>query len=51
MGPKETGFLDVKLPKPKTKIFFSPHVNYVLFSINLLIAMLVSFSVIKNTKI
>jgi apolipoprotein N-acyltransferase len=51
MGPKETGFLDVKLPKPKTKTFFSTHVNYVLFSINLLIAMLVSFSVIKNTKI
>ena len=31
MGPKETGFLDVKLPKPKTKTFFSTHVNYLMY--------------------
>lgn len=51
IGPKETGFLDVKLPKPKSKTFFSTQINYVLVSINLLIAMLVSFSAVNNTKI
>ena len=50
IGPEETGFLDIKLPKPMPKTIFSKHINYALFLINLLIATGFTFLSFRNIR-
>ena len=50
IGPEETGFLDIKLPKPMPKTIFSKYINYVLFLINLLVATGFTFLSCRNVR-